>query len=168
MLVAGAVVACGLVGLVTTQGAAAQASGVRLELGQGSKARYKVAERLVGVDFGNDAVGTTEAVSGVIVIKADGTIDGSQSKITVDMRTLASDQQLRDMYLHGNVLHTQKFPTLEFVPKRAEVLPFPLPNGTPIPNTKIVMPQAAGFKLVGDITFHGVTHEATWTVVSSI
>jgi len=147
--------------------AAAPAGPVKIELTEG-KARYKVGERLVGVDFGNDAVGTTEAVTGTIVLKADGSIDASQSKITVDMRTLKSDQALRDLFLQSSVLETKQYPTLEFVPTTAAGLPFPLPMGTPVPKTTIIMPQAAGFKLTGNMTFHGVTKPVTWNVVSTI
>jgi len=143
-------------------------SGAIIELGEGTKARYVVAERLVGVDFGNEAVGTTEGITGTIVLKADGTIDASQSKITIDMKSFSSDQGLRDMFLQMSVLETSKFPTLEFVPTKAVGMPFPLPQGTPIPNSPIVMPQPAGFELMGNMTFHGVTKEVTWRVVSTI
>ena len=150
------------------QSEAAPSGATKIELSQGTRARYKVAERLVGVDFGNDTTGTTEAVTGVIVIDADGSIDASQSNLTVDLRTLTSDQQFRDMYLQSNVLETETYPLLEFVPRRAVGMPFPLPMGTKIPNSDLVAPQAAGFSLIGDMTLHGVTQEVTWTVVSTI
>ena len=85
----------------------------------------------------------------------------------MDLRTLKSDQALRDIYLQRSVLETAKFPLLEFVPRRTTGLPAQLPVGTPIPNTTIVMPSALGFQLVGDMTLHGVTKEATWSVVST-
>ncbi len=163
----------GLGALVQAQGAgqaapAAPPTPAKIELGEGTKARYKVAERLVGVNFGTDAVGTTEAVTGTVVVRADGSIDSSASKITVDLRTLKSDQALRDMFLQGNVLQTAKFPMLEFVPQRAVGMPFPLPLGTKLQGTNITMPQAAGFQLVGNMTVHGVTKEVTWNIVSTI
>lgn len=147
----------------------AQTAGTtRIEITEG-KARYKVGERMAGIDTGNDATGTTEAIVGVVVLKADGSIDSSQSKITVQMKTLKSDQQLRDMYVQGYVLHTEKFPTLEFVPTKAVGMPFPLPMGKPLPGTKLTnYPEAAAFKLVGNMTLHGVTKEVTWSVVSTI
>lgn len=147
----------------------AQTAGTtRIEITEG-KARYKVGERMAGIDTGNDATGTTEAIVGVVVLKADGSIDSSQSKITVQMKTLKSDQQLRDMYVQGYVLHTEKFPTLEFIPMKAVGMPFPLPMGKPLPGTKLTnYPEAAAFKLVGNMTLHGVTKEVTWSVVSTI
>src|SRR5690606_34094993 len=42
--------------------------GVRLEVIEGSKAFYRVREQLAGISFPNDAVGTTENVTGVLVI----------------------------------------------------------------------------------------------------
>lgn len=165
-----------MVGIVTgalaqplvAQSAGKPAGATRIEITEG-KARYKVGERLAGIDTGNDATGTTEAITGIVVIKADGSIDSSQSKITVDMNTLKSDQQMRDMYLRGYVLHTEKFPTLEFVPTRAVGMPFPLPMGKPLPGTKLTnYPEPAAFKLVGNMTLHGVTKEVAWNVVSTI
>jgi hypothetical protein len=164
---------CGLGGATTPRAeagqAAAKAETVKIELGEGSRVSYRVAERLAGVDFGTEAVGITEAVTGMIVIKADGSIDASQSKISVDMRTFKSDQALRDLYLSSAVMNTNEFPTLEFVPSRAEGLPNPLPVGTPYEvNPAITIPSAVGFNLVGNMTWHGVTKEVTWSVVSTL
>jgi polyisoprenoid-binding protein YceI len=153
---------------LVAQTAGTPSATTRIEITEG-KARYKVGERMAGIDTGNDATGTTEAIAGVVVLKADGSIDSSQSKITVQMKTLKSDQQLRDMYVQGYVLHTEKFPTLEFVPTKAVGMPFPLPMGKPLPGTKLTnYPEAAAFKLVGNMTLHGVTKEVTWSVVSTI
>jgi polyisoprenoid-binding protein YceI len=164
MVVAGLLV-CGLGGV----SAAKVEAQVTLELTAGTRARYLVSERLVGVNLNNPASGLTEAVTGAIVIKADGTIDATKSKITVDMRTFKSDQAIRDMYIQGAVLDTKQYPMLEFVPSRAEGLPNPLPSGTPYEvNPKITIPSAVGFKLIGNMTFHGVTKEATWTVVTTL
>ena len=130
----------------------------KLEITEGSKARYKVREQLAGISFPSDAVGTTEAVTGTLVVNPDGSIDAARSKISVDLRTIKSDQQMRDGYVQSRTLETEKFPTMDFVPKRAVGLPAPLPAG---------MQAQAGFQLIGDITLHGVTSEATWNVVAT-
>lgn len=130
----------------------------KLEITEGSTARYKVREQLAGISFPSDAVGTTQSVTGSVVVNPDGTIDASRSKLTVDLRTLKSDQQMRDGYIQGRTLETEKFPMLEFVPKRAVGLSTPLPAG---------MQAQAGFQLVGDMTLHGVTKEVTWNVVAT-
>jgi polyisoprenoid-binding protein YceI len=129
----------------------------KLEIAEGTTARYKVREQLAGISFPSDAVGTTQGVSGTIVINPDGSIDASKSKLTVDLRTIKSDQQMRDGYIQGRTLETEKFPLLEFVPKRAVGLPVPLPSGRG---------AQSGFELIGDMTLHGVTKEVTWQVVA--
>jgi polyisoprenoid-binding protein YceI len=125
---------------------------------EGTVARYKVREQLAGISFPSDAVGTTSAVTGAIVLNPDGTIDDKQSKIVVDLKSLKSDQSMRDGYVQTRTLETEKFPTLEFVPRRAVNLTMPLPSAPP---------AQAGFQLVGDMTLHGVTKEVTWNVVST-
>lgn len=131
----------------------------KLDITDGSKARFKVQEQLAGINFLSEAVGTTEAVTGTMVVHPDGSIDAGRSKLTVDLRTLKSDQPNRDNFLQMRTLETGKFPSAEFVPRRAVGLPAPLPGSGPQAN--------AGFQLVGDMTVHGVTSEATWTVVAT-
>jgi polyisoprenoid-binding protein YceI len=129
----------------------------RLDITDGTKARYKVQEQLAGISFPSEAVGTTESITGTIIVNPDASI-APQSKLTIDLRTLKSDQAMRDGFIQGRTLETEKFPMLEFVPKRAVGLPAPLPSGG----------QAqAGFQLIGDMTLHGVTKEATWIVVAT-
>ena len=129
----------------------------KLEITTGTKARYKVTEQLAGISFPSDAVGTTESVTGAIIVNPDGSI-APESKLVVDLKTLTSDQSMRDGYIQQRTLETEKFPTLVIVPKRAVGLPAPLPVGN----------QAqAGFQLVTDMTLHGVTKEVTWNVVST-
>jgi polyisoprenoid-binding protein YceI len=131
---------------------------VKLEITEGTTARYKVREQLAGINFPSDAVGTTQTVTGTIVINPDGSLDAKQSKLTVDLRTIKSDQQMRDGFVQSRTLETDKFPFIEFVPTRAEGLPKPLPAA---------MQAQAGFKLIGDMTLHGVTKEVTWTVIAT-
>ena len=131
----------------------------KLDITDGSKARFKVQEQLAGISFGSEAVGTTEAVTGTLVVQPDGSIDSSQSKISVDLRTLKSDQELRDGYIKMETLQTDKFPMAEFVPKRAQGLPVPLPAAP--------LGAQAGFQLIGDMTVHGVTKPVTWNVVAT-
>ena len=132
---------------------------IRLDVTEGSKAGYRVREQLAGINFPNDAVGSTTDIKGALVLNADGTIDSAQSKLTVDLRTLKSDQDMRDGYLRGDRgLNTAKFPTAEFVPKRAGGMPWPLPAG---------QQAQAGFQLVGDMTVYGTTSETTWNVVAT-
>jgi polyisoprenoid-binding protein YceI len=127
----------------------------RLDVAPGTRARYKVQEQLAGIDFPSQAVGTTESVTGMIIVNPDGSFD-PKSKVTVDLKTLTSDQSMRDGFIQDRTLETKQFPTLELVPKRATGL------ATPLPAT-----GQAGFRLVSDVTMHGVTKETTWVVVAT-
>jgi polyisoprenoid-binding protein YceI len=132
---------------------------IKLEVMEGSKAQYRVREQLAGVSFPNDAVGSTTGVTGTLVILADGTVDGKQSRIIVDLKTLRSDQDMRDGFIRGDRgLNTEKFPTAEFVPKRVVGLPWPLPSG---------QGAQSGFQLVGDMTIYGNTSEVIWNIVAT-
>lgn len=58
----------------------------------------------------------------------NGAILPDQSKITVDLTQIASDQSRRDNYIKQNTLEVDKFPSTEFVPREARGLPNPLPD----------------------------------------
>ena len=124
---------------------------VKLDIVDGSSAGYRVQEQLVGVNFPNEAIGTTSAVTGTIALNADGTVNTAASKLTIDLRMLKSDQEMRDGYLQKRTLETDKFPTAEFVPKILTGVSSPFPNR-----------GQAGFQLTGDLTVHGMTSPVTW------
>ena len=86
----------------------------------------------------------------------------------VSLKSLSSDETLRDMYLQMSVLQTAKFPTLEFVPTGITGLPWPLPNGTKMANSPMILPTPAGFQLTGNLTLHGQTKPVTWSVITTI
>jgi len=130
---------------------------IRLEFApSGNEARYRVREQLANLSLPSDAVGRTSAVSGAIVINADGTLASDQSKVSVDITGLKSDRSQRDRYLQNNVLQTSKYPAAEFVPTSVTGLPSPLPTS-----------GAVAFQLTGDLTVHGVTKSVTWDVTAT-
>lgn len=122
----------------------------------GNEARYRVREQLVGVDFPNDAVGTTKDITGKIVIGADGKIARDQSKITVNVASLKSDRERRDQFLKRATLGSDSFPTVTLVPTEVHGLPSPVPAG-----------GSLTFEVVGDLTVRGVTHPTTWHVTAA-
>jgi len=121
----------------------------------GNEARYRVREQLANVAFPTDAVGTTQSVSGAIVIGDDGTIVTAQSKIVVDLTTLQSDRERRDGFIQRRTLETERYPTATLVPTAARGLPNPLPRS-----------GSFSFELVGDLTVHGTTRSTTWQVTA--
>ncbi len=132
---------------------------MRLEVVEGSKATYRVREQLAGINFPNDAVGTTTDVTGVVVLGPDGAVNRAESRLSVDLRTLKSDQDQRDGFMRGpRGLNTEKFPAAEFVPREARGLPWPFPSQNP---------AQAGFQLVGAMTVYGTTADVTWNIVST-
>jgi polyisoprenoid-binding protein YceI len=151
-----AVVCWALVGLEEpARSQAPQPAAIRLEIQAGSKAEYRVREQLARLNFPNDAVGTTESLTGVIVMRPDGGF-APDSKLTIDLRTLRTDEPKRDGFVRENTLETTRYPRAEFVPQRQKGMPVPLPaSGT------------ANFQLIGDMTLHGVTAEQTWDVAAS-
>lgn len=132
--------------------AKAQAAATELDFTSGTRATYRVNEQLVGLSFPDDAVGGTNSVSGKIVFRPDGSIDSDQSKLTVDLSTLKSDQDMRDGYVRRRTFDTDKYPYAVFVPHSVQGVPYPLPATGQI-----------GFKLSGNMTIRDVTAPVTWT-----
>jgi polyisoprenoid-binding protein YceI len=129
---------------------------VTLEVAPGTRALYKVTEQFVGINFPSDASGATETVTGTLYLNADGTIDSAKSRLMIDLRTLKSDQDMRDNYLRTRTLEVEKSPMVEFVPKSIQGVPSPLP-----------VQGQAGFQLTGDMTVKGTTSEVTWNGIAT-
>src|SRR3982751_463410 len=130
------------------------ATPIRFVIGAtGNEARYRVREQLMGKDLPNDAVGTTNAITGTILAYPDGRIVKDSSKIVIDVRTLKSDQSRRDGFLQRRTLETEKYPTVELVP--TEIRGF---------SGKVPASGDVTFQLLGDLTVHGVTHPTVWNV----
>lgn len=121
-----------------------------------SEARYRVREQLVGINFPNDAVGTTNVIDGGITLDAQGRVAPSDSRFTVDLRSLRSDEPRRDNYIRRNTLETERYPTAVFVPVELRGLPFPFPST-----------GSASFQLVGDLTIRDVARRTTWDATAS-
>jgi len=129
----------------------------RIEVAAGSTAEYRVREQLARLNFPNDAVGTTDKFTGSLVVGPGSLVTATGSKLTVDLRALQSDADRRDAFLRENTLHTNRFPTAEFVPRRQQGLPSPLPSSGKVT-----------FTLIGDMTIHGVTTELAWDVAATL
>jgi polyisoprenoid-binding protein YceI len=95
---------------------------------------------------------TTSAVTGQLGVGPDGRFD-ADSKVTIDLSTLESDDPDRDDDIKENYLETKKFRDGFFVPKELRGLPSPAPASGPIRG-----------QLVGDLTIHGVTKPVTFEV----
>ena len=122
----------------------------------GNEARYRVQEKIVGVDIPNyEAIGKTQAVTGAIVFDQAGRLVPAQSRITIDVTGLKSDQERRDGAVQRRILETEKHPTVVLAPTAIRGLTGPLPaSGT------------RSFEMVGNLTVRGVTRPTTWRVTA--
>ncbi|MFF1571885.1 YceI family protein [Leifsonia sp. NPDC058292] len=114
-------------------------------VGASSFAGYRVKEVLNGVDV--TVTGRTEKVSGSL--KVDG-LTLTQAKVTVDVASIATDEQARDAYFRSTALQTDKFPEATF-----QLTEPVTATGTPKAGT------AQTLKATGDLTLHGVTKHVT-------
>jgi polyisoprenoid-binding protein YceI len=121
-----------------------------------SQAKVTVNEKPAFLPSNSDAVLTTNAMQGQIVLGADG-MPADGSKIQVDLRTLKSDQTMRDNYIRQTTLQSDTYPLAEFVITGADGLNGPLQNGQP-----------AAFKLLGTMTIHGVTKPVTFDTTATM
>ncbi|MDH4350768.1 MAG: YceI family protein, partial [Gemmatimonadota bacterium] len=140
----------------TTPSAAPADTGkvVRLVLApEGNEARYLVREQLANLDFPNDAIGATSAITGQLVLDADGAVVPAESKFVIDVTTLKSDKERRDGYLQRRTLETAQYPTVTLVPTALRGMPTSLPEA-----------GAFSFEMDADVTIKDVTRSVRWQV----
>jgi polyisoprenoid-binding protein YceI len=123
----------------------------------GNEARYLVREQLAGFDFPNDAVGKTAAVTGALVLDANGSVVAGESKFVIDVSKLVSDQERRDGYVRRNTLATEEHPNVTFDITSVRGLANPLPRSGEFT-----------FQLVGNLTVRDVTRPVTWDVTARL
>lgn len=117
----------------------------------GTAARYRVRERLVGHDLPNDAVGETKTLTGAISIDSSGKVIRQASKFVVNAETFVSDQRRRDGYVRGQLLESDTYPEVVLVPTAVSGISLPLPTSGSRP-----------FEMTGDLTVRGVTRPTIW------
>ncbi len=115
-----------------------------------SEAKVTVNEKLASLPAPSDAVLTTNAIQGQLFLGPD-TKPVEGAKIMVDLRTLKSDKTQRDNYIRTNTLQADQFPLAEFVVTGVDGWTGPLKEG-----------QQSTFKLLGNMTIHGVTKPVTF------
>ena len=114
----------------------------------GSRVGYRVKEVLFGQS--QDAVGRTDEVEGSLTI--DGTTVRTAT-FTVDMTSVASDQERRDRQFRGRIMDTASHPTATFT------LSQPIELGS-IPPEGVQGTARA----TGRLTLHGTTKTVTFTI----
>lgn len=124
---------------------------------EGNEARYRVREQLARLNFPSDAVGTTTAVHGALVLGADGTVDPDASRIVIAADSLATDSDRRDGYVRRRTLDTATFPEVVFVPTALEGLAWPLPGSGEVT-----------FRMRGNLTVKAQTRPVVWDVTATV
>jgi polyisoprenoid-binding protein YceI len=114
----------------------------------GSQVGYRVKEVLFGQN--NTAAGRTDQVTGQMAL-SDTTV--TTAGFTVDMTTVASDQQRRDNQFRGRIMETSRYPTATFTLTKPIVLSSIPADGA-----------TATTKATGALTIHGVTKEVTFDI----
>lgn len=129
--------------------AAAEVKGDRYKVvPEESTASYSVQEKFLERNLDAVAVGRTSAISGELVLNG-GLLQAST--VTVDLKTLKSDQSRRDQRLKTTGLETDKYPTAEFTITEVAGEAAALAAG-----------QEVSFKLTGQMKLHGVAKPWTW------
>ncbi len=122
----------------------------------GNTTRFIVRETFVNVPTPFDATGTTEKVTGQIVFDAQGKIVPASSKITVDLTSLATDNENRDRQFKRQTLETQDHPNAVLAPTGTEGLPAAIPTS-----------GSFSFTLIGNLTIRNVTKPTRWQVTAN-
>jgi polyisoprenoid-binding protein YceI len=117
-----------------------------------SQATIRVREQIAAVPAPGDAILTTKAFSGTLVLLADGTF-ASGSRLSADLDALKSDSDLRDEWIKVNTLNTRVYPRADFTPDRASGIPIPLPDSG---EWSVV--------ILGTMKIHGVERPLAWPV----
>lgn len=121
----------------------------------GNEVRYRLRERLVGMELPYDAVGVTDKVTGSIALDDNGAVVAAESRLVIDVTGLTSDKDRRDGYVQRRLLETETHPTVTFVPTALRGLPATLPTT-----------GEHTFQMVGNLTVKGVTRPTTWNVTA--
>ena len=118
-----------------------------------TEASYQVQEKFLNRDLPNMALGKTNAVTGELQVSLNGKPSGKVTKISVDLRTLTSDQSRRDNRIRTQWLESEKYPFAEFTSTDVQGIPDSYTEG-----------QEVSFKLTGDMKIRDVTKPVTFDV----
>ncbi len=133
-------------------------AGGRWSVGSGSKAGYRVREKLGFLPAQSDAVGRTSSITGAAVLtESKGTITITAASFDVAVNTLKSDRSMRDEKIHEIGLESSRYPKATFV------------LSTPVTLTKnAVSGHVARVSVTGVFTIHGTSRREILPVEFSL
>ncbi len=119
-------------------------------------AEYAVQELLRGDDV--ETRGRTNAVEGEFQLYMDnGQVFVALSNLQVDLRTLSTDNPIRDQAIRKQWLESDKYPIAIFVADMVDGLP-----------ANAVQNQPYTFQVTGDMTIRNITQRATFDVTVTV
>lgn len=117
-----------------------------------SIATIRVREQVAAIPAPGDAILTTRAFSGTVVLLLDGSF-ANGSAFSADLDALKSDEPLRDEWIKFNTLNTRVYPRAEFTLARVSGIPLP-----------IAAQGEWAATLEGTMKIHGVERTLAWPV----
>jgi polyisoprenoid-binding protein YceI len=116
-----------------------------------SEARFYIDETLRGERV--TVVGVTDQVAGEIAVDFDNPPASQVGTIRVNVRTLQTDESLRNQAIRGQILQSARpeYEFSEFAPSALEGLPESVEIG-----------ETVGFQIIGDLTLRDVTRTLTF------
>ena len=141
----------------TSSGGAASGARTFTIVPEQTEASYEVQEQFLNRDLPSQAIGKTNAVTGELQLSLNGKPSGKVTNITVDLRTLTSNESRRDNRIRQQWLESQKYPYAVFTSTDAQGIPESYTEG-----------QDVSFKLIGDMTVHNVTKPVTFDVTGKL
>ena len=117
-----------------------------------SVATIRVREQVAAIPAPGDAVLTTRAFTGAVVLLPDGGF-ANGSSFAADLDALKSDEPLRDEWIKFNTLNTRVYPRAEFTLARVSGVPMPIATQGEWAAT-----------LEGTMRIHGVERPVAWPV----
>ncbi len=121
-----------------------------IQEGGGSRAGYRVRERLFRLPSPSEAIGATEKVRGELVVEG---LSVKDVRVVADLRSLKSDELKRDNSLRERGLETAKYPEASFETTSPVVFEEMPPEG-----------RWTTAAVEGRLTLHGVTRDITLEV----
>jgi polyisoprenoid-binding protein YceI len=95
-----------------------------------SEARYAVQEVILDTLEGRTIIGTTQSISGDVLIDVGTPTNSRVGEIIIDVQTLTSDSALRDHRLRADYLQSERYPEVRFVAEQVTGLPATVEIGT--------------------------------------
>ena len=125
------------------------------EISQGdSEVRFELDEDLRGVR--TTVVGSTDQVAGQIALDFSNLSTAQVGELQINARTLATDNNFRNRAIQNEILDTEEFEFISFVPTAVSGLPDSAAIGAEI-----------SFTIEGDLTIRDVTEAVTFSVVAT-